>query len=461
MRTWRWMAWLFWALAWAFAVAGLILWARNHSSLSASAALPALTFPVLGAFITSHDARNRIGWIFGAIGLADGLLLFATQYAIYGLAAHPDTLPGAAVAAWLSSWLWAPPIWAVGTLCYLLFPDGRLPSPRWRPVTWLAVGGLVLYVGALWLAPWPTDGTGHHIGRALKAHGTEQGIPSPVRPLVSLAVALTPSESQPGASYPIDNPLAIRGSEAMLASIASIGAVFILASFIASVAALVFRFQHAGGRERQQLKWIAYGAVVMAVIHTAVSSWSPELTNASSGFTLSLFAVTVAIAVLRYHLYDIDLVINRTLVYGLLTALLGAVYASVVLALGQLYGGLDTKPPTWTIAGATLLAAALFQPARRRIQTAVDQRFNRRKYDAVKTAEAFTARLRDQIDLQSLTAELLAVVDQTMQPTQVSLWLRPTIQEDRHLPAQATINPGAGKRSQLRTLHSVSDKPSS
>jgi hypothetical protein len=134
----------------------------------------------------------------------------------------------------------------------------------------------------------------------------------------------------------------------------------------------------------------------------------------------------VAVAVLRYRLYDIDRLINRTLVYGALTAVLGLGYAGAVLVLGQLFGGVTGDPPTWAIAGATLAVAALFQPARRRIQTAVDRRFNRRKYDAAKTIEAFSARLREQIDLHTLSTELLAVVDQTMEPTHVSLWLRPS-----------------------------------
>jgi len=151
----------------------------------------------------------------------------------------------------------------------------------------------------------------------------------------------------------------------------------------------------------------------------------PRADTLSSALTLGLLPVAAGIAILRYQLYDIDQLINRTLVYGLLTALLGAVYATAVLILGQLFGGVGQDPPSWAVAGATLAVAALFQPARARTQALVDRRFNRRKYDAAKTIKAFSTRLRDEIDLATLSTELLAVIDQTMEPTRVSLWLRP------------------------------------
>jgi MFS family permease len=200
----------------------------------------------------------------------------------------------------------------------------------------------------------------------------------------------------------------------------------------AAALAPLLRFRRADPVQRQQLKWFAFviGVCVVSVLVAiavqgfllvvATLFWSVALTGVVVGLP-----VAVGTAILRYRLYDIDRLINRTLVYGALTALLGAVYAGAVLGLGQLFGGVGGDPPSWAVAGATLAVAAPFQPARRRIQAVVDRRFNRRKYDAAKTVEAFSARLRDEIDLDTLSAELLAVVNQTMQPTGVSLWLRP------------------------------------
>jgi peptidoglycan/LPS O-acetylase OafA/YrhL len=189
----------------------------------------------------------------------------------------------------------------------------------------------------------------------------------------------------------------------------------------------VVRFRRARGEERQQLKWFTYGAGVLALL-LAVSAASQALTarvpDLVIAAALAAPPLAIGIAVLRYRLYDIDRLINRTLVYGALTVLLGLIYAGIVLTLGQLFGGLGEDPPSWVVAGATLAVAALFQPARRRIQQGVDRRFNRRKYDTAQTIEAFSARLRDEVDLDTLSAEVLGVVDQTMQPTTASLWLR-------------------------------------
>jgi cytochrome bd-type quinol oxidase subunit 2 len=186
---------------------------------------------------------------------------------------------------------------------------------------------------------------------------------------------------------------------------------------------LVVRFRRSRGDERHQLKWITYASGLLPL--AGLAYLLPEVLG-TVVFTVPMvfLPAAVGIAILRYRLYDIDRLINRTLVYGLLTALLAGVYTGAVLVLGQLFGGVGRDPPSWAVAGATLAVAALFQPARRRIQAVVDRRFNRRKYNAAKTVEAFSLRLRDEVDLDALSAELLAVADQTMQPTTASLWLR-------------------------------------
>jgi uncharacterized membrane protein YbhN (UPF0104 family) len=196
---------------------------------------------------------------------------------------------------------------------------------------------------------------------------------------------------------------------------------------VVAVVSLVIRFRRAGGDERQQLKWFTYAAALLPLV--ALGDLLPDaVSNVFFAAVIAFLPAAAGIAILRYRLYDIDRLINRTLVYGLLTVLLAAVYAGVVLVLGQVFGGLGAEPPSWAVAGATLAVAALFQPARRRIQQWVDRRCNRRRADAVKTVEVFSARLREEIDLDTLSAELLAVVDQTMQPTHAALWLRPSAQ---------------------------------
>jgi uncharacterized protein YdhG (YjbR/CyaY superfamily) len=198
-------------------------------------------------------------------------------------------------------------------------------------------------------------------------------------------------------------------------------------------AAPLVRFRRARGEQRQQLKWFTYsvGVLVGNLILSELRpdwAWARDVTMILPVVAVWGIAAAIGIAILRHRLYAIDRIINRTLVYGLLTALLAGVYAGTVLVLGQLFGGVGGDPPSWAVAGATLAVAALFQPARHRIQSAVDRRFNRRKYDAAKTVEAFSVRLRDEVDLDALTAELLVVVDQTIQPTRASLWLRPSVE---------------------------------
>jgi hypothetical protein len=221
----------------------------------------------------------------------------------------------------------------------------------------------------------------------------------------------------------IANPIGVASLDFEAAPLSTILNGLLLFLLAAAVVSLVVRFRRSRGVERQQLKWFTYaGALVLLV--PLIGSVVPSLGNAAFVLVIVL-PIAVGIAILRYRLYDIDRLINRTLVYGLLTALLAGVYAGAVLVLGQVFGGVRGIPPSWAVAGATLGVAAVFQPARRRIQQAVDRRFNRRKYDAARTVEAFSVRLREEVDLDALSAELLAVVDQTIQPTRASLWLRP------------------------------------
>jgi hypothetical protein len=335
----------------------------------------AVAFALLGAVVAAHRPANPIGWLFLAIGLSGALGVVSNEYVTYTLATAPGALPGGSVAAWLSLWTWWP-AYGLVPLVLLVFPDGRLPSPRWRWAAWLAGAGVALLT----------------LGIAATTVG------DPVR------FAL--SEDEPG------------GLAGLILAV-SVGAAAV--SFLAGLASLALRWRRAWGNEREQLKWVVFAAGLALVANIVLQVLQlPGLGLAG----VVLVPVGAAVAILRYRLYDIDRIISRTVTYGLLTALLGLVYVAGVFVFGRLLnpGGEDS---TLAVAASTLAVAALFQPARRRLQAAVDRRFNRARYDAARTVEAFSARLRDEIDLDTLTAELLAVTDQTMQPIQVSLWLRP------------------------------------
>jgi hypothetical protein len=200
---------------------------------------------------------------------------------------------------------------------------------------------------------------------------------------------------------------------------------------LAAAASVIARFRRAMGVERQQLKWFTYATAILAVLIASsaiVPGLDDRIPDVVGNLSFAAVPLSIGVAILRFRLYDIDRIINRTLVYGLLTALPGGVYAGAVLVLGQLFGGIRDQPPSWVVAGATLAVAALFQPARHGIQQVVDRRFNRRNYNAARTIDTFSARLRDQLDLDTLAGELLAVAEKTMEPTTVSLWLRPPVE---------------------------------
>jgi hypothetical protein len=382
----------------SLALAGLVLvfGAKNTRSteLFLSDVLPAtvlvVAFALVGALVAGRQPHNPIGWILCTIGLSAGLVSFTHEYAQYALWTAPGSLPGGLLMAWFTGWVWAGGIPLLTTFLLLLFPDGHLPSPRWRPVAWLSALPIVLLCGPIAILSWPQR---------------------------------NPGLVEPGR---FDQP-----AEGWVVPLLSVIGILLPLCGLACVSALILRFRRARGVERQQLKWFTFaGAVAFAAFITAdqLGGLGVQLPLWMTAILVMCVAAAiptaVGIAILRYHLYDIDRLINRTLVYGLLTAILGLGYAATVLILGQLFGGVGGNPPSWAVAAATLAVAALFQPARHRIQQAVERRFNRRHYDAAKTVEAFSVRLRDQVDLDTLSAELLAVVDQTMQPTRASLWLR-------------------------------------
>jgi hypothetical protein len=379
------LGWGLCAVSLTLVTLSMVYEARTHSLSAALAnhapnAIVAVSFPAVGALIATHRPRNPIGWLFCAVGIFQGLIIVTEAYSDYALRIAPGSVPGGLLANWVAQWVWAPSVGLLVTFLPLLFPDGRLPSPRWRPLAWLSAFSIVLTCGLYGVLLWPLRAVVDRDPFELLATGQ--------------------------------------------AIVVNAAAPFMLLCGLACLAALAVRFRRARGIERQQLKWLLFAAAITVVILSL--SLSPVVNRLWLLPLGPAIPVAAGIAILRYRLYDIDRIISRTLEYGLLTAILGLGYAGTVLVLGQVSGGVAGNPPSWAVAGATLAVAALFQPVRRRIQAVVDRRFNRRKYDAAKTVEAFSVRLRHEVDLDALSTELLAVADQTMQPTMVSLWLRPS-----------------------------------
>ena len=345
-----------------------------------------LAFSVVGALVAARQHRNPVGWQLLAVGVFGTVNLLGESYARYALITAPGSLPGGLYGPWLG-WTYAPTVAILAIFLPLYFPTGRLLSSRWRPVVWLGIGFLAFAVA----------------GNALS--------PGPDAPLLGLA--------------PVPNPVVFLPQATPLFELfRNLAGLCLLPGIAGAIAALVVRFRRSRGIERQQLKWFTYAAA-LAPLPGFVYEAAPSIFGLLRTLILPLIPISVGIAILRYRLYEIDRILNRTLVYGLLTVILGLSYAAGSLVF-VLVAGAGSNPPSWLVAGATLAAAAIFRPARRRIQAAMDRRFNRRKYNTSQTIQAFSTRLRDQIDLDTLSSELLAVVDQTMQPTQVSVWLRPS-----------------------------------
>jgi hypothetical protein len=354
-----------------------------------------LTFSVVGAIVASRQPRNAIGWIFCGIGLVVGLNSFTGSYAEYHLAGGSAAGSLAETAAWFASWSWTLWVYVPTTFLLLLFPDGRLPSPRWRPVAWCAALGVISFVAGNALEPGPLE-----------------DFPRITNP------------------YGVESPI--------LGAVAIAGGILASASMVASAVSLIVRMRRAGRVERQQIKWLAYGGALAVGAFFAsgvIYIWSGDAAIAVISLGLLGVPIFTGVAIARYRLYDIDIVINRTLVYGALTAALVGVYFGGVATLQALLRALSgqEQQPQLAIVVSTLAIAALFNPLRRRIQSFIDRRFYRSKYDARKTLEAFSAKLRDETDLEALSDDLVGVVRETMQPTHVSLWIRPeTSPEGEH-----------------------------
>jgi hypothetical protein len=376
-------------------------WDDTGSRSDAAFASIISVFPVVGLLILRQQPRNTIGWILQAIGLAWGFGALADNYVRYALLVDPGSLPAPDVVAAVAEGVWVPGIGLMGTFLLLLYPDGRLPSRRWRKLAWLAAATL---------------------------------------PTAYLAVTLQPRSLS--APVPLDNPLGVESARRVI-DILLIGSVAVLpVCTVASAAAVVARFRRSRGTERLQLKWLATASGVVAALFllamvatfaslsgvppdgggAARAAWQGWLENvAVSSFVL--LPVSIGVAILRHRLYDIDVVINRALVYGALIAALAGVYLGSVLVL-QLVLRPVTSRSDLAVAASTLAVAALFRPARARIQAVVDRRFFRQRYDAGLTLDAFATRLRHELDLESVGADLRSVVHDTVAPVHVSLWLR-------------------------------------
>jgi hypothetical protein len=340
----------------------------------------------VGAVLASRRPRHPVGWLLLALDLSLTATAAAAQYLTWGLLVRPGARQGAGLVARYYPAIGFTALTLIGFVL-LLTPTGKLPSPGWRCWARAMVAAPILLLGVVTLAGGPLDPRYQALG----------------------------------------GPFDLRGLGGILLAANQLALAVTTLAVVAAAGSLVGRFRRARGVERLQLRWVAWAAVlvvlggVVVLVALAVGvRGATALLGWAVGVSLAVLPVAIGAAILRYRLYDLDRIISRTLAYGLLTIVLGLAYAGVPLGLGRLL----PLNSSLVVAAATLAVAAVVQPARRRIQQAVDRRFNRRRHDAARLTEAFGARLRDQVDLDPLTAELLAVVDQTMQPTQASLWLR-------------------------------------
>lgn len=412
------LAWSLWALSAVLLALGVVFSVLTRSTPDPNAfgvtfdallSLALLSFPTVGALVVSRHHGNTVGWLFCVVGVSFGLSSGAYGWAFYALFARPGALPGAEVAAWFATWVFVPALFSIPVYLFLLFPDGRPASRRWRPVAWLAGVGLLATT----------------LGNAL----------SPGR------LTQPPFES-------VENPAGIDAIGRWTDTVVSFGFWLTLASILLAGVSLVYRFRRARGLERQQLKWFAGSAVLFAATSVAYTVLPGVPEQAGQIATLFAFAgipVAVGVAILRYRLYDIDVVINRTLVYGPLTVSLALIYAGCVAPLQYAFRELTGQTSSLAVVASTLAMAALFSPLRRSIQASVDRRFYREKYDTRKTLDVFSAKLRDGPDLDALNGELVSVVRETMRPAHASLWLRePETREAASVPRAPGKSPQTG-----------------
>jgi hypothetical protein len=392
-----WLAWALCVLSLALTALSLLLFILNLSYSNTHLYEPwldntlnAVFYPTVGAIVASRRPENPVGWLLCLIGLVTSFSYFCAEYAIYALLAQPDSLPAGEAMAWIVSWV-LPFMNGLQVFYILLFPTGRLPSRRWRWLGWLTV----IYV------------------------------------VVGVILGAISTGALLGMLGPIQNPLGIEG----FSNIYYKAVLFTMASLLPLAAALAvfIRLRRAIGVERQQIKWFAYAAAAYAsagilayiiprVIDTPL--WFERVGFALNIVFIPAIPIAIGIAILRYRLYDIDIIINRTLVYGALTVTLVALYFGGIVTLQRVFVLLTGRQSTLAVVASTLLIAALFTPLRRRIQSFIDRSFYRKKYDARKTTETFSLKLRDETDLEALNNDLVGVVRETMQPAHVSLWLR-------------------------------------
>lgn len=375
----------------AFAVLTVLSWGAKTEAEAFGVATIAFAiglsgYPVVGAMIVFRQPANSIGWLFIGVGLLFAAAALFPAYATYGVFVDPGSLPAAEWAAWVSGWL-DPLFFLALMLLLLLFPNGHVPSPRWRIVLWMVA--------------------------------------------VGVAVSLADAAVKPGLirkELPIENPLGIARAQPLFDALDTPVFLYFATCMVLSVAGLVVRYRGSSGDARVQIKWIALSALFLfgsfaADIALAIAGAPRGVVDFLFGLAFASIPVAAGVAILRYRLYDIDRVISKTLAYGVLSVILAGVYIGLVLA-GQALFSSFAGGSNLAIAVSTLVVAGLFLPVRSRVQHFVDRSFYRRRYDARRTLEAFGSRLREQVDLETLSLDLRHVVSETMQPASTSVWIR-------------------------------------